>query len=190
MKLIATHWDIRIHLYLDDCMVRARSHQGCLQHFQALVRICQKLGWLVNVEKSELEPKQVFGFVGYQFRPQIWLVSIDTRPVVDPSAENTGSNLPTGLSGPAVHVLNRSANSHREVSSPWPTAHEAHSMASQKQLEGTGITRKSHSYPQVLVPHLKWWLEESNVLQGQPLHPVNMLCKFLQAHQKKGGALT
>ena len=29
--------------------------------------ICQELGWLVNVEKSELEPKQVFNFVGYQF---------------------------------------------------------------------------------------------------------------------------
>ena len=27
----------------------------------------QKLGWLVNVEKSELEAKQVFNFVGYQF---------------------------------------------------------------------------------------------------------------------------
>ena len=27
----------------------------------------QQLGWLVNLEKSELEPKQDFDFVGYQF---------------------------------------------------------------------------------------------------------------------------
>ena len=27
----------------------------------------QELGWLVNLEKSELEPKKVFDFVGYQF---------------------------------------------------------------------------------------------------------------------------
>ena len=26
-----------------------------------------ELGWLVNLEKSELEPKQIFDFVGYQF---------------------------------------------------------------------------------------------------------------------------
>ena len=26
--------------------------------------------------------------------------------------------------------------------------------------------------PRLLHPHLKWWLEESNVLQGQPLHPL------------------
>ena len=29
--------------------------------------MCQQLGWLVNLEKSELEPKQDFNFVGYQF---------------------------------------------------------------------------------------------------------------------------
>ena len=31
------------------------------------MRICEKLGWLVNLEKSELVPKQIFDFVGYQF---------------------------------------------------------------------------------------------------------------------------
>ena len=28
--------------------------------------VCQQLGWLVNLDKSELQPKQVFNFVGYQ----------------------------------------------------------------------------------------------------------------------------
>ena len=58
---------IRIYQYLDDRMVQARSHQTCLQHKQQLMAICQDLGWLVNMEKSELDPKQVFDFVGYQF---------------------------------------------------------------------------------------------------------------------------
>ena len=26
--------------------------------------------------------------------------------------------------------------------------------------------------PRLLHPHLKWWLEEGNVLQGQQLHPL------------------
>ena len=63
---MAIHKGIRIHQYL-DWLVRATSHQDCLQHTQTLVKMCQDLGWLVNVEKSELEPKQVFDFVGYQF---------------------------------------------------------------------------------------------------------------------------
>ena len=45
----------------------ATSHQTCLQHTQTSVALCPELGWLVNKEKSELDPKQVFNFVGYQF---------------------------------------------------------------------------------------------------------------------------
>ena len=64
---MAIHKGIRIHQYLDDWLVRARSHQICFQHTQDLVKMCQQLDWLVNLEKSELEPKQVFDFEGYQF---------------------------------------------------------------------------------------------------------------------------
>ena len=60
VKLMATHQGVRIHQYLDDWLVRATSPQTC-------AKMCQDLGWLVNLEKSELEPKQVFDFVGYRF---------------------------------------------------------------------------------------------------------------------------
>ena len=64
---MAIHKGIRIHQYLGDWLVRARSQQVCLQHTQELVEICQKLSRMVTFEKSELEPKQVFDFVFYQF---------------------------------------------------------------------------------------------------------------------------
>ena len=67
VKLMALQRGIRIHQYLDEWLVRATSHQTCLQHTQSLVALCRELGWLVNKEKSELDPKQVFNFVGYQF---------------------------------------------------------------------------------------------------------------------------
>ena len=34
---MAIHKDLRSHQYLDDWLVRARSHQACLQHTQELV---------------------------------------------------------------------------------------------------------------------------------------------------------
>ena len=55
---------------------------------------------------------------------QVQSCPTDTRPVAVPSAKNTGTNLPTGLSGPAIHVSDRSANSHTKASSPRPTAYE------------------------------------------------------------------
>ena len=39
VKLLAIHKGIRIHQYLDDWLVRATSHQACLQHTQSLVEI-------------------------------------------------------------------------------------------------------------------------------------------------------
>ena len=67
VKLMGLQRGIRIHQYLENWLVRATSHQTCLQHTQTLVALCRELGWLVNKEKSELDPKQVFNFVGYQF---------------------------------------------------------------------------------------------------------------------------
>ena len=67
VKLMALQKGIRTHQYLDDWLVRASTHDTCLQHTQTLVTLCQELGWLVNREKSELVPQQVFNFVGYQY---------------------------------------------------------------------------------------------------------------------------
>ena len=94
--------------------------------------MCPQLGWLVNLEKSELEPKQDFDFVGYQF-------DLRSDPVAEPSKENAETAI-------------RFTNSYRKASSSWPTSYETHSVASQKQLEGTRITRKGDLNPQVPAP--------------------------------------
>ena len=96
----------------------------------------------MNLEKSELEPKQVFDFVGYQF---------DLRSG-RAFRTNTETAIPTGLSGLEAYVLDRFTNSHRKVSSPRPAAYETHTVASQKQLEGTGMTRKGDPNSQVPAP--------------------------------------
>ena len=46
--------------------------------------------------------------------------------------------------------------------------------------------------PKSLHPHLRWWLEESNVLQGQPLHPLNHALQLLYRRIKRrlGRSLT
>ena len=67
MKLMAQARGIRIHQYLDDWLLRAQSQETCLQDTQTLLALCQKLGWVVNMRKSELDPQQIFNFVGYWF---------------------------------------------------------------------------------------------------------------------------
>ena len=40
--------------------------------------------------------------------------------------------------------------------------------------------------PKSLHPHLKWWLEEINVLQGQPLHPIKHALQIFTDASKEG----
>ena len=72
--------------------------------------------------------------------------------MAEPSSKDPDTVIPTGLSGPAVHVLDRSANSHRKTSSPRSITYKTHSVAPQEQLESTRITRKGHSNTQVPAP--------------------------------------
>ena len=67
VKLMAQSRGIRIHQYLDDWLIRAPTKESCHQGTQSLLALCQELGWMVNMQKSELEPQQVFDFVGYQY---------------------------------------------------------------------------------------------------------------------------
>ena len=53
--------------YLDDWLLRAPCQVTCQQHTQTLLALCRELGLEVNMKKSELNPQQVFNFIGYWF---------------------------------------------------------------------------------------------------------------------------
>ena len=169
---MAIHKDLRIHQYLDDWMVRARSHQSCLQHTQELVKMYQQLGWLVMLEKSELEPKQNFGFLGYQFD----LRSGQVRLTPD-RWQNLQEKMLKLLSLPACLV--------REfmpliglLTATEKQVHlgQLHMKPIQWHLKNNWRVPESLEkvipIPRSLHPHLQWWLKQDNVLAGQPLHPI------------------
>ena len=83
-------------------------------------------------------------------RPQVRPGQTDSGPVAKPSRQDTSTSITTDLSGPAAHVLDRPTNSHRKTGSPRPTTHETHTVAPQKQLEGTRIS--GEDYPSTKVP--------------------------------------
>ena len=153
VKFLAMKQVIRIHQYLDDWLVRARSHQTCLQHTQTLVALCRELGWLVNKEKSELEPTQVFNFVGYQFD----LKNDRVRPTPErwQALQTKIQDIMSSPVCPAVNVLDRFTDCHRETGTSGPFTYEAHTVTSQKQLESTRNTGKDHPHSQLTPPTSK-----------------------------------
>ena len=66
VKLMALCRGLRLHQYLDDWLIRSHSREEALVNTQAVVDLTQSLGWIINQQKSELNPTQVFSFVGYE----------------------------------------------------------------------------------------------------------------------------
>ena len=186
VKWLAMRQGIRIHQYLDDWLVRATSHRACFQQTQTLVTLCRELGWLVNEEKSELEPKQVFNFVGYQFdlregrvRPtterwetlQLKIREILTSPVCPVRKFMSLIGLLTATEK-QVH-LGRLHMRHIQ----W---HLKNNWRLPETLE------KTIPIPKSLHPHLEWWLEENIVITGQPLHPLAHALQIFTDASKEG----
>ena len=59
-KLMAPSRGKRIQQYLNNWSVRARVHHTSLWDTQNHMALCQKVCCIVNVEKSEYKPKQVY----------------------------------------------------------------------------------------------------------------------------------
>ena len=186
VKLMAIQKGIRIHQYLDDWLVRARSHQACLQHTQILVEICQNLGWLVNLDKSELDPKQIFDFVGYQFDLQAGRV----RPTTD-RWQN--------LQGKILEILSLPTCPVRQFMSliGLLTATEKQVHLGRLHMKPIQWHLKNHwripeslekviPIPSSLYPYLQWWLQEDNVLTGQSLHPIRHALQMFTDASKEG----
>ena len=186
VKLMAIHKGIRIHQYLDDWLVRARFHQVCLQHTQDLVKICQELGWLVNLEKSELEPKQFFNFVGYQFD----LTAGQVQPTLD-RWQNLQDKILEILSLPACPVrqfmslIGLLTTTEKQVHLGRP-----HMRPIQWHLKNNWRVSESlekvNPIPRSLHPHLQCYLSKDNVLTGQPLHPIKHALQIFTDASKEG----
>ena len=67
VKLMALMRGLRLHQYLDNWLIRSQSQEEAQVNTQAVVDLTQSLGWIINQEKSELKPTQVFSFVGYEY---------------------------------------------------------------------------------------------------------------------------
>ena len=71
VKLMAIHKDLRIHQYLDDWLVRARSHQACLQHTQELVNNESATGLAGELREVRAGAQTRLRFCRLPVRPQV-----------------------------------------------------------------------------------------------------------------------
>ena len=186
VKLMAQSRGIRIHQYLDDWLIRAPTKESCHQGTQSLLALCQELGWIVNLQKSELEPKQIFEFVGYKYDLSQGLV-LPTQS----RWESLLQKLESILSKPSCRV--------RELMSliGLLTATEKQVPLGRLHMRPIQWHLKRHwrvpeslekeiPVPRSIHPHLLWWTKGTNVLTGQPLHPLKHAVQIFTDASKEG----
>ena len=140
----------------------------------------------MNKEKSELEPKQVFNVVGYQFD----LREGKVRPTPEHWQTVTDKILSI-LSGPVCPVRQfMSLIGLLTATEKQVHLGQLHMRPIQWHLKNNWRVPESLEkvipIPRSLHPHLRWWLEESNVLPGQPLHPVKHALQIFTDASKEG----
>ena len=140
----------------------------------------------MSKEKAELDPKQVFNFIGYQFDFREGKV----RPTPE-HWQTLKDKILSILSGPVCPV--------RQFMSLIGLLTATEKQVHRGRLHMTPIQwhlknnwRVPESLEKVipvlrsLHPHLRWWLEESNVLSGQPLHPLKHAVQIFTEASKEG----
>ena len=103
-----------------------------------------------------------------------------------PSAKTSFYQGQEVLHSQAIHVPDGASHSNRGmVRSP---SYETHTVAPEATLTRTGESGEGHPIAHSLQPHLDWWLNESNVLRGQPLHPLQHALMFTDTSNEGWGA--
>ena len=171
VKLMALSRGLRLHQYLDDWLIRSQSQEEAQVNTQAVVDLTQSLGWIINQEKSELKPTQVFSFVGYEYH-------LDSA-LVKSTQEKWLKLQDLILRLKSKHVLTA-----RCLMSLIGLLASTENMVPEGRLHMRPFQfhLKEHwRYPQSLdsllpwteaiAAHLDWWQNPSNVMKGADLHP-------------------
>ena len=189
VKLMALSRGLRLHQYLDDWLIRSQSQEEAEVNTQAVVDLTQSLGWIINQEKSELKPTQVFLFVGYEYH-------LDSA-AVKPTQERWLKLQDLILRLKSKHVLTA-----RCLMSLIGLLVSTDKMVPEGRLhmrpfqfhlkEHWRYPRSLHSllpWTETISAHLDWWQNPTNVVKGSDLHPKDHSIQlFTDASSKRWGA--
>ena len=138
---------------------------------QAVVDLTQSLGWIINQEKSELKPTQVFSFVGYEYH-------LDSA-LVKPTWERW-----LKLQDLILRLKSKRVLTARCLMSLIGLLASMEKMVPEGRLHMRPFQfdLKEHwRFPQsldsllpwteMIFAHLDWWQNPANVMKGSDLHP-------------------
>ena len=161
---------ITLHPYLDDWLARNQNRRKLLEHRQLILSLINSLGLIINYEKSDLVPAQVFTFIGMEFLTHINIVRVpQARQMkilesVRIFLQKTSVSARDFLS--LLGQLNAAADfvmlGRLHLRPLQISLHKLWQPQKFPLNHQIGLTTK-------ILQHLKWWLQEDLYLHGIPV---------------------
>ena len=134
-------------------------------NIQIVVQLTQSLGWIINQEKSELKPAQVFSFMGYEYH-------LDSA-LVKPTQERWLKLQDLILHLKSKHVL--TTRCLMSLIGVLASMEKIHMRPFQFHLKKHWRYPQSldnlHPWTETISAHLDWWQNPTNVMKGTDLYP-------------------
>ena len=161
---------ITLHPYLDDWLARNQNCRKLLEHRQFILSLINSLGLIINYEKSDLVPAQVFTFIGMEFLTHINIVRVPQArqmKILDSVRmflQKTSVSARDFLS--LLGQLNAAAD--------FVMLGRLHLRPLQMSLHNQWQPQKFPLCHQIgmttkILQHLKWWLQEDLYRHGVPM---------------------
>ena len=159
---------ITLHPYLDDWFARKQSPRKMLEHRQFILSLINSLGLIINYEKSDLVPAQVFTFIGMEFLTHSNIVRVpQANEDIGLSQYVLTENLCISQRFPfLLGQLNAAAD--------FVMLGRLHQRPLQMSLHNQWQPQKFPLCHQIgmttnILQHLKWWLQEDLYRHGIPM---------------------
>ena len=149
VKLMALSRGLRLHQYLDDWLIRSQSREEAQVNTQAVVDLTQSLGWIINQEKSELKPTQVFFVRGLRIPSRFSPCKTHSREMAQTSGFDPTTQVKTCFDCKMFDVANWVASLNGENGSGGTPSHEALSVSSQGALEISSVAGQPPSLDRI-----------------------------------------
>ena len=146
-KLLALQRGRRIHQYLDDWLAEPDSAKpvSSTDTGRSLIgtRLADQQG------KIRTGPQAGLRLCRSPVRLESGQGQTHPRALADLSNKDSSTTGRSGLFSRAANIPHRLTHSNREAGPSRSTPYEANTVAPEKQLEGTRVTRKGDPYPQI-----------------------------------------
>ena len=170
VSVVAAHLrmqSIRLAVYLDDWLALNAIRRLLLQDREKILNLLSQLGFLINVEKSELTPTQDITYIGGRFLLAKGIVLPTVDRIVKLREAILEIRKRSGTARQYLQMLGLMASCIEVV--PYARLHmrpmQLHLLYWWKPVSGDlemQIPKSQH-----LVDHLNWWLLEANMLKGR-----------------------